>query len=194
MESSSPTADGGFLSSPRTQRRLMWISGGIFAVGLIVFLSVFVFRGSSGLHSPISNQPAQHVKEPVKAPPDKQAYKVARQFIETAVARKNLDSAYKLVGPDIKGGLTLKKWETGNIPVVSYPAGNAKTAGFEVVSSYKTQMMLIVDLVAARGTDVRPHLPFWIGLVRAHNKPNGRWLVNYWLPDWSPPVPLAGGG
>ena len=92
--------------------------------------------------------------------------------------------------------LTKKQFEKGNIPVISYPAGNLKTAGFTVVSSYKTQMMLLVDLVARKGSgaNIRPHLPFWVGLVRAHNKPNGHWLVNYWIPDWSPPVPLAGGG
>jgi hypothetical protein len=194
MEPTSSTADGGFLSSPRAQRRLIWISGGVLLVGLIVFLSAFAFRGSSGYHAPISKQKAQSAPKEIKAPPDHRAYKVARKFIETAVLRKNLDAAYPLVNPDIQGGLTLKQWETGNIPVTPYPADNAKTAGFEVVSSFKTQMMLLVDLVAKPGSGVRPHLPFWIGLVRAHNKPNGRWLVNYWVPDWSPPVPLAGGG
>jgi hypothetical protein len=194
MESTTSHGRGGFLSSPRAQRRFFWLSGGVFAVGLIVFLSMFVFKESSGLHSPISNQAAQHVKQPVKAAPDPKAYKVAREFMETAVLRKHLDVAYPLVNHDLKGDLTKRQWDKGNIPVMPYPAGNIKTAGFEVVNSYKTQMLLIVDLVARKGTDVRPHLPFWIGLVRAHNKPNGRWLVNYWLPYWAPPVPIAGGG
>jgi hypothetical protein len=194
MEPSSSTADRGFLSSPRAQRKLMWISGGVFGIGLIVFLSVFVFHESSGLHSPISNKPAKVAKPLIKAPPDKAAYKVARTFMETAVLRKNLDVAYPLVNHDIRGGLTLKQWDKGNIPVMPYPADNVKTAGFQVVNSYKTQMLLIVDLVAKPGSHVRPHLPFWIGLVRAHGKPNGHWLINYWLPYWSPPVPIAGGG
>jgi hypothetical protein len=168
----------------------MWISAGVLGVGLIVFLGVVVFRGSSGLHSPISTVQAQHVTEPVKAPPDKKAYTVARKFIETAVQRKNLDVAYTLVNQDIKGGMTRKQWDKGNIAVVGYPAGNAKTAGFEVINSYKTEMKLLVDLVAKKGSgsNIRPHLPFWIGLVRAGNKPNGRWLVNYWIPDYTPPV------
>jgi hypothetical protein len=194
METSSSTAHNGFLSSPRAQRRLLWISGGVLVVGLIVFLSTTVFRGSSGLHSPISTQAAQHVKQPVHAPPDPKAYRVARKFMETAVLRKNMDVAYNLVNGELKAGISKKQWLKGNNPVDPYPANNTKTAGFQVVSSYKTQLMLLVDLVAAKGTNVRPHLPFWLGLVRAHNKPNGRWLVNYWVPDWSPPVPIAGGG
>lgn len=190
MESTSPQPRG-FLSSPRAQRRFYWISGGVFLVGLIVFLSVFVFRGTSGIHAPISTVKAQTPPKEIKAPPDPTAFKVAREFIETAVLRKNLDAAYTIVNPEIKGGLTKKQWETGNIPVTPYPAGNTKTAAFTVVWSYKTQIELIVDLVAAKGSNVRPHLPFYIGLKRQGNKPTGRWLVNYWVPDWTPPIPSS---
>ena len=149
-----------------------------------------LFIGSSGLHSPISTLPAQHAKPLVRAKPDPKAYRVARKFMETAVLRKNLDTAYVLVNDEIKGGMTRKQWDTGNIAVDPYPADNADTAAFEVVWSYKTQLMLLVDLVARPGSGVRPHLPFWLGLVRAHGKPKGHWLVNYWLPDWMPPVPI----
>jgi len=191
MESSSSSVNDGFLSSPRAQRRLIWISAGVFGIGLIVFLSVFVFKGSPGAQSPISTVPAQTAKKQVKAPPDPKAFKVARTFIETAVLRKNLDAAYPIVNQEIKGGLSKKQWDTGNIPVIGYPAGNSKTAAFEVLWSYKTQLMTIVDLVAKPGAHVRPHLPFFLGLVRAGGKPNGRWLVNYFIPDWSPPVPAS---
>jgi hypothetical protein len=178
----------GVLSSPRRQRRLKWIGSGVFVAG--AFASLSVFFGTSGLHSPISTLPAQHVKPLVKAPPDPKAFGVARTFVETAVLRKNLDAAYPIVNQDIKGGMTKKQWETGNIAVDPYPARNAGSAGFEVVWSYKTQLMLIVDLVARPGSHVRPHLPFWLGLVRAHNAPKGKWLVNYWVPDWTPPIPI----
>lgn len=191
MESTN-SETGGFLHSPRAQRRFYWISGSIFLLGLIVFLSVFLFRGSSGIHSPISTVPAQTVPKEIKAPPDPAAFKVARKFIETAVLRKNLSAAYPLVSPAIKGGETLKQWDKGNIAVIGYPAGNAKSAAFTVWWSYKTQIMMVVDLVAKPGSNVRPHLPFFVGLVRKDNKPNGRWLVNYWQAYYTPPVPAAG--
>jgi hypothetical protein len=190
MESTNSPSTGGFLSSPRAQRRLLWLSAAIFAIGLTVFLVTYL-GGSSGYHSPISTKPAQKAPKEIKAPPDPKAYKVARKFIETAPLRKNLDAAYPLVNHEISGGMTRKQWDKGNIAVLPYPAGNTKTAGFQVLWSYKTQLMLVVDLVAARGTDVRPHLPFFLGLVRAGNKPNGRWLVNYWEADWAPPVPTS---
>lgn len=188
MDSSSSSSSGGILSSPRAQRRLLFLSGGILAVGLIVFFVTY-FSGSSGYNSPISHKAAQTAPKQVKAPPDPAAFKVARKFIETAPLRKNLDVAYPLVNPEIKGTQTRKQWDKGNIAVLPYPAGNTKTTGFQVLWSFKTQMMLVVDLVARRGTDVRPHLPFFLGLKRAGNKPDGRWLVNYWEADWAPPVP-----
>jgi hypothetical protein len=189
MESTTTQASGGMFSSPRAQRRLIWISGGIFAVGLAVFLSLVVLRGSSAVHSPISSKPAQLAPKEVKAKPSEAAFKVARRFIETAVLRKNLDDAYSLVNADIKGGQTRAQWDKGNIAVLPYPAGNTKTADFVVDWSYTDQLMLTVDLVARQGVkNIRPHLAFWLGLTRAHGD-HGRWLVNYWQADWRPPLP-----
>ncbi len=190
MESTTTSPATGIFSSPRAQRRLLWVSGGVLVVGLIVFFVTY-FTGSSSYHSPVSNQAAQSAPKEVKAPPDPAAFKVARKFIETAPLRKNLDAAYPLVNRQISGGMTKQPWDKGNIAVLPYPAGNTHTAGFQVLWSYKTQLMLVVDLVARRGTDVRPHLPFYLGLVRAGGKPNGRWLVNYWEADWAPPIPSS---
>jgi hypothetical protein len=150
MESTNSPSSGR-LSSPRAQRRLLWGSAAIFAIGLIVFLVAY-FHGSSGYHSPISKKAAQIAPKQVKAKPDPAAFKVARKFIETAPLRKNLDAAYVLVNDDIKGGQTRKQWDKGNIAVLPYPAGNTKTAGFTVISSLKTQMMLVVDLTCRSGS------------------------------------------
>jgi hypothetical protein len=193
METSSRTA-GGILSSPRAQRRLIIVSGGVLVVGIFVFLAVTL--GTSGIHAKLSNKPAQtHVKL-VKAPPPKAALQVARKFVETAPLRKNLAQAYDLVGPALKGNMTRAQWTKGTIAVIDYPARNAKTAAFTVDWSYQTQIMLEVDLVAKHGSgsNIRPHLPFFLGLERKGDKPNGRWLVNTWMTVWHPPIPMAGGG
>jgi hypothetical protein len=192
MESSPSSAHDGFLSSPRAQRRLIWISGAVFAAGLIAFIAGYLLRGTPGIQSPISNKPAYTNPKLVKAPPPKSAYRVARQFVETAPLRKNLDQAYALVGPSLRGNLTRKQWNTGNIPVIDYPAGNAKTSAFVVDWSYRTQVMFEIDLVAKKGSgsNIRPHLSFFVGLERKGGKPNGRWLVTTWMPDWHPPLPM----
>lgn len=187
---------GGRLSSPRVQRRLLWGSGGILVVGIAAFLAVFVLRGTANnTVTPISHTPAQLAPKLKKAPPSPAAFRLGRKFIETAVLRKNLDSVYKLVTPDLggpgKGGLTRKQWDSGNIPVSPYPANNAKTTSFTVDYSYQTQMLAEVVLVAKLHSQVRPQLDFFIGFQRAGNKPNGRWLVNYWEPNWRPPIPMS---
>jgi hypothetical protein len=191
MESTS--ASGGFLSSPRAQRRLIWFSGAVLAAGVIAFISGYALRGTSGIHSPISTVPAQTHPNLIKSPPAKGALRVARQFIETAPLRRNLDQAYALVGPSLKGAMTRKQWNKGNIPVIDYPAGNAKTAAFVVDWSYRTQMMLEVDLVAKKGSgaNIRPHLPFFLGLERKGDRPNGQWRVTTFIPVWHPPIPMS---
>ncbi len=184
----------GFLNSPRKQRRFLILSATVLLVGVGAFLAMVVFRGTpNAFTDTISNKPAKlyHPEKAVKL--SKEQIALARQFIKTAVERRNLDAAYTIVHPDLKGDLTRKQWDTGNIPVVTYPARNADTAAFVVDYSFKTAALLEVDLVARRGQDLRPHLLFFIGLKREGGKPTGRWLVNYWQPHWRPPVPMAPG-
>ena len=153
-----------------------------------------MFKGTpNAFTDTLSNKPAQlyHPEKTVKLSPEET--RLARQFIKTAVERRDLDAAYTIVHPDLKGTLTRKQWDTGNIPVVTYPARNADTAAFVVDYSFKTSALLEIDLVAKPGQDQRPELRFYIGLKREGGKPNGRWLVNYWQPHWKPPVPEAVG-
>src|SRR5579875_1436900 len=165
--------------SPRKQRRLLWVSSTVFVVGLVVFLSVFLLRGRGSTNVPLSHTPAQLAPKEVKAPPAKAAFKVAREFIETAVLRKNLGKAYGIVGSELKGGMSKRQWMSGDIPEVGYPADNTKTTD--------------VNVVAKPGSHVRPHLDFWLGLKRVGGK-HGRWVVNYWIPNYRMPIPYGGPG
>jgi hypothetical protein len=182
----------GFFNSPRNQRRLLFLSAAILAVGIAVFVSLVLLRGTSNAFTDtISNKPAQlyHPEKPV--PVSKSELSVARKFIKTAVARQDLNAAYSLVHADLKGALTRSQWNTGNIPVIYYPARNAGSAAFVTDYSFKTSALFEVDLVAKPGQDQRPHLLFYVGLKRAGAKQTGRWLVSYWQPHWRPPVPEA---
>lgn len=183
---------GGFLGSPRRQRQLFWGSVVVLLAGVGVFLALVVFRGTpNAFTDTFSNQPAQLYHPDKKVPISKEQLALARRFILTAVARKDLDQAYNFTHPDLRGGLTRAQWDKGNIPVVYYQARNAKTAAFTVDYSYKTQALLEVDLTAKAHTETRPELLFFLGLKREGGKPTGRWLVNYWEPHWRPPVPQA---
>ena len=183
-----------FQNSPRKQRRFMILSAAVLVIGLGIFLATVVFRGTpNAFTDTISDKPAQLYHPEKKVKLSKEETALAREFIRNAVERQNLNAAYSMVHPDLKGALTRKQWNTGNIPVVYYPARNADTAAFVVDYSFQTSALLEVDLVAKPGQDQRPHLLFYLGLKRAGGKPNGRWLVNYWQPHWRPPVPQAVG-
>jgi hypothetical protein len=182
----------GFWNSPKTQKRLLIGSAVVLVLGVIAFISVDVLRGTSNaFNQPISNKPAKLTKKEKTVPPDPKAFATAREFMRTAVLRKDLSHAYDLVDSQLKGTMTRKQWETGNIPVIGYPANNINTTAFQVDFSYPTSMLLEVDLVAKKGSGVRPHLPFFLGLKRAGDSPKGRWLVNYWQANWRPPVPAS---
>lgn len=196
MSVKSPALTGRF-SSPRFQRRLLLASAAVFAAGLIAFVATYFHGTSNAFNAPISNQPAQ-LYHPDKAVPfdSKVLIPMAREFMRTAVLRHNVDAAWPLVGVDLRGRMTRKDWDTGNIPVIGYPARNIDTASFVVDYSYQRSALVEVDLVAQphSGPFVRPHLLFYIGFKREGDKPNGRWQINYWEPHWRPPVPLSGAG
>ncbi|HEV2591521.1 MAG TPA: hypothetical protein VGU02_06465 [Gaiellaceae bacterium] len=188
VQAPMPRQAPGFFNSPKNQKRILIGSVLIFVIGAAAFISLVVFRGTgNAFTSPISTNPAQLIKPEKKVPVSPQALATARKFIETAVLRQNVDAAWPLVHVDLRGRMTRKSWDTGNIPVIDYPANNAKDAQFVVDYSYQTSMLAEVDLVAKKGSGVRPHLDFYIGL----KKKDGKWLVSYWEPHWRPPVPLA---
>lgn len=180
------SSDTGFLSSPRAQRRLLLGSAAIFIVGLIVFVSVYALRGTSGPAN-VFHGKAKFQQHLTKAPVSNTSRSVARTFMETVVQRKNMDVAYPLVAHTLIGNESKKQWLSGNNPVVPYWSNNVKTAHFLVDWSYKDRVLFEVDLVAKPGTNQRPHLLWYLG----ERKIKGQWKVNYWLPHWTAPVPMG---
>jgi hypothetical protein len=185
---------GAILNSPRRQRRLMVVSAIVFGVGLVALLSMYFLRGTgNAFPDKFSNKPAQVNHPQQRASVSQAEIALARRFLETAVTRSDLASAYDIVDPDLRGGLTRKQFEHGDIPVLYYQATNVETASFKVDYSFRTQALFEVNLHAKRGTETRPSLLFFVGLKREGGKANGRWLVNYFEPNWRPPIPMNPG-
>lgn len=182
----------GMFNSPRKQRRILIGSGAVLIVGIVAILIATVFRGTGNAYpDKFTNKPAVVNHPEKRAPVSPDQISLMRKFIQTAVARKNLKSAYWIVNDDLRGGLTQKQWLKGDIPVLFYHANNAKTVQFKTDYSYQTQALFEANLHAVPGTETRPALLFFIGLKRQGGKANGRWLVNYFEPNWQAPVPMA---
>lgn len=174
------------LSSPRAQRRLLWV--GSIAVAAAVATGLVVLVGDTGTSAPevISNEPAVVSNEGPKAPLPREARVVAGEFILTAVKRKNLERGWELTHPTLREGLTKKQWLTGDIPVVPYPVSSTEPAPMSVEESYANSAIMRVALAPEKGSDVKPQI-FFIGV----RKFKGDWLVDYWGPYSTVPVPSS---
>ena len=169
---------------PRWQKALPWVVAAI-VVGAAIAAGIIWSNTGKSTATPLTNQPAVDVsKVPATVKLEPGAQTVARRFIETAVARKNLPAAYGLVTDQIKQGQSLKSWNTGNIAVIPYPVDAIKYAPMKIDFSYPNEAQIQVALLPKVGTGVKPQL-FLMDIV----KRNGKWLVNSWVPKSSPMVP-----
>src|SRR4051812_17534534 len=160
--------------SPRFQRRLLIVSALVLLAGVIAFAAVRI--GNRSEPAQVDRQgvgvtDVSKVPKSIKLEPG--ARQAAGEFILTAVARKNLERAYALAGPQIKQGQSLQEWLTGNIAVVPYPVDDLNKATIKIDYSYANEAALEVALLPKQGTDVKP-LIFYMDLI----KRNGKWLVN----------------
>jgi hypothetical protein len=185
-------------SSPRFQRYLLWFGVAVLAIGAAV-LAVVLFGGQSG--NPVKADPGFHPKLPAKSIPLKNSQHVVvktyqqldpnirdtvKMFISTVVAREHLDQSWNVVAPSMKAGYTKHQWETANdLPVVPYPGVDPKRTQFYLDYASTKEILVEVGLAGKKGVSTRP-VTFQLGLVPAGK---GHWLVDYWMPRWTPPVP-----
>lgn len=164
----------------------------MFVAGLVAFLVVFFGNTAAPVGSKITDTETGAAVVAGKQPSvaiDPEARQVAGEFILTAVARKDLARSYEITHPDLRQGLSLKEWETGNIPVQFYPADAIDNATFKIDESHANDAVLEVALIPKAGETIKPQI-FYIGL----KKVEGNWLVDYWAPRGSAAVPNVGDG
>jgi hypothetical protein len=177
------------LSSPRSQRRLLWLSALVLAAGIAVVLIVFLRNTGHKLNAPISTTPVDVVKLPKRAPLEQEARLVAGRFVLTAVQRKNLPEAWKLVGPAIRQDLTYKEWLTGNIPVVPF-LEPISLAPIKVDFSSKNYALLEIILLPKGKAKSEV---FSIELIAVGKGDKRHWVVNSWAPRTHPTIPTNPG-
>jgi len=157
--------------------------------GAIAAMAVFVGNSANNPKETFSNEPAVDVTKPeknIQVPTE--VKKLAQQFIKTAVARKNLDSAYDIVGPSIKQGMTRAEWNTGNIAVIPFPIDDLDYAPFKVDYSHPRDVLMEIALLTKSGSKVKGQT-FFINVKKFGTGANAHWLVDNWVPRGSAPVP-----
>jgi hypothetical protein len=169
---------------PGWQKALPWVIA-VAVVGAAIAAGIIWSNTGTSNSTPLTNQPAVDVSKvpaTIKLAPG--ATEVARKFIRTAVARKDLAAAYPIVTEQIRQGQSLKEWSSGNIAVVPYPVDAVKYAPMKIDFSYPNEAQIQVALLPKPGSGVKPQL-FLMDIV----KRKGKWLVNTWVPRSSPRVP-----
>jgi hypothetical protein len=191
------------LSSPRFQRYLLWFGVAVFAVGAAAL--VFAFVGGSdnkstnpdkGFHPtlpstsiPLKNADGVTVKTYSQLDPKVRSD--IKTFIGTAVARKNLGNSWEVVSPTLKRGYTPKQWANGaDLPVVPYPGVDTKRIEYFLDYASTKEILIEVGLAGKPGVSTRP-VTFQLGLVRGPKGSAHPWVVDYWMPRWTPPVPAG---
>jgi hypothetical protein len=178
------------LSSRRFNRWLLVLGGLVLVAGIIAILATKV--GSSG-NTENANPTGPPIPAVVKAQPNipfpKAAWQVAREFLFTAVARKDLAKSYAIAHPDLRGGLTLKQWETGQLPFVAYPTAKVYKYNWKNTNyAHPRDAQINVILTSSRAAGQRP-IYAQVGLTKIGSGSDAHWTVSYFSPLAGPPIP-----
>jgi hypothetical protein len=189
------------LSSARFNRLMLWLGVLVLAAGSLT-LVVKLAGGSD----PTSAAPDKGFKPqlPAKETPLKNAQGVTiktfwqldpvmrstiRKFIGTAVMRRHLDKSWSVTAPSMRKGYTYKRWTTADaLPIIPYPVDDLDKVQYYLDYASTQAVLVEVGLGAKPKANVRP-TTFQLELVPVGTKKHYRWMVDYWMPRWTPPLP-----
>jgi hypothetical protein len=175
-------------SSPRFQRKLLWVSVPVLVAGITAVVVTQVWTNPKVAPPPPPTGKVQIPTHEKTVPVDPAAKATGERFIETAVVRKNLAVSWQLTAPVLRQDFTLRRWQSGNIPVVPYPADVSRPAPVKVEYSYKDKVLLLILLEPRKGMTTKPQL-FHLGLHAVGTGKSRHWLVDYWAPFGVPKIP-----
>jgi hypothetical protein len=112
-----------------------------------------------------------------------------RTFLDSAVARHNQARSWSITTANLRSGFTRKQWNTADaLPVVPYPIADIDRVNYSL--DYATNQEILIDVgVAAKPQLKLRGLTFMLGLAPARKGAHKQWLVDYWMPRYTPPIP-----
>jgi hypothetical protein len=193
------------LSSPRRNRLLLRLAAAVLTAGVFVLVAQIAGRSDETSLAPDEGFTPTL---PVKTLPlvnahgvrirsfeqlDPRVRSTIRTFLATAVARKHLDQSWAVIAPSMKAGYTFEEWTNATaLPIVPYPGADVRRAQFYLEYASRTEILVDVGLSQLPGIVkgwTRP-VAFQLGLSLVGKGTDKRWLVDYWMPRWTPPVPV----
>ena len=181
------------LASYRWRRRLMWLTITAAVVGCALAIG-FIWPNTA---------PPQHLNPtggPVKVDATPKAVRlklhdraaalvVVSRFVDSAVARHNVDRAWWLVTPEMRAGYTRKQWDTQPLPdIAPFPVAQAR---WQLQYSDTKGVGFTIALFPPKTTHQQP-IVFMVGLHHVGAGNQRHWLVDNWQP--APINATASGG
>jgi hypothetical protein len=112
-------------------------------------------------------------------------YRVAAQFLATAVQRRNVGVSYRLATPSLRGSLSCADWASGRLPVRAFRDIDWSRAAYQPVAGGEGQLVIRV-LLYRPGSTVP--VPFLMELQTEATEPG--WHVGLFRRDrWYKPKP-----
>jgi hypothetical protein len=169
------------LASYRWRRRLIWLTvtagvvGGALAIGFI-WPNTAPPEHTEPTGGPVKIA-ATPKKMPLKLRDRAAALVVASRFIDSAVARNNVDRAWGLVTPTMRAGYTRKQWDTANLPGISpFPVASAR---WRLQFSDEKGIGFTLALFPTKASHQQAQV-FMIGLHKVGAARHRHWLVDNW--------------
>jgi hypothetical protein len=114
-------------------------------------------------------------------------YRVAAQFLSTAVQRRNLRLSYRLATPSLRGSRSCAEWASGRLPVSAFRRIDWRRSAYQSVAGGDGQ--LVIRVLLYRPHEAKP-VPFLMELQKEPAEPG--WHVGWFGRDrWYTPAAKA---
>jgi uncharacterized protein YcnI len=182
------------LSSRRFNRWLLVLGAVVLAAGIVAILVTQIGNNSNSGSSenanptgPAIRDTAPKAQKNIRFPAP--AWKVAREFIMGSTQRQNLSRTYELADANVRGGLTLEQWKTGNIPVPYFPTAKIIRYNFKNTNFVHPRDAAVNLILVPKNNSGARETPYQVEVVKVGNGANAHWVVDYFGSMQGVPVP-----
>lgn len=168
-------------ASPRKRRRLGW--SGLILVALVATAGALVFLPGGKKLPPetFSNEPADlyRAERPVELGPKarREIGETLERFVQDGIGRRDPLAAYRLSTPELRGGISLRDWKRGELPVFPYHAREGGGRAWTKDYAFGDTVGIEIFLQPAAAERMGP-----IAFKGAVRRIDGRWLVDSVVP------------